>query len=165
MVMSIKIENVLISRQDAGHLISDFYRAIGLTDNKMMALREGIEEMPSAQATKVSCLLRDCKYNQDSICTKDEITLYESHCCDGGCDDGWEIRETEPSEDQTGWSSCNDAFPTTPDEKLVQRENGTMAIAYYDDPGWTIWNSEERCFHEIGDVIAWRDLPDPFVER
>lgn len=122
-------------------------------------------ERKSQKRTNVECFLTKCRYNEECACTKERIVLDEEHCCDGGCDDGWEIREEEPSEDQTGWTSCKDAFPITPDEKLVQRENGSMAIAYYDDPGWSIWNSEERCFHEIGDVIAWRDLPDPFVER
>ena len=139
-------------------------RPITQFDVDILKMLFGLSSM-NVQATKVSCMLNDCKYNQDSMCTKDEITLYDSHCFDGGCDDGWEIREEEPSEDQTGWTSCKDAFPITSDEKLVQRENGSMAIAYYDDPGWSIWNSKERCFHEIGDVIAWRDLPDPFVER
>ena len=45
--------------------------------------------------TTVYCLLEECMYNEDAICTKDEITLDAEHYCDGGCDNGWELKGEE----------------------------------------------------------------------
>lgn len=45
--------------------------------------------------TTVFCLLDKCDYNQNCICTREEITLGEEHSCVGGCDDGWKIKEED----------------------------------------------------------------------
>lgn len=47
------------------------------------------------RGTVVNCLLDKCDYNQDCICTREEITLSEEHYCVGGCDDGWKIKEED----------------------------------------------------------------------
>lgn len=49
----------------------------------------------SGGLTKVKCFLEKCEYNQDCICTKDEIELNELHICYGGCDNGWEIKKDD----------------------------------------------------------------------
>lgn len=49
---------------------------------------------------KVNCLLEECIYNIETICTKDEITLYDEHPCCGGCDDGWEFANEEDEDDE-----------------------------------------------------------------
>ena len=85
--MSMDIKDELISKNET----ADLLRLFGAEHNAI-AVVMGVHKV---QATKVSCLQEDCKYNQDSMCTKDEITLYGSHCCDGGCDDGWELKEEE----------------------------------------------------------------------
>lgn len=44
--------------------------------------------------TNVICYMEDCAYcREDCVCTKDEITLDSEHLCDGGCDDGWEVKD------------------------------------------------------------------------
>lgn len=49
----------------------------------------------SGGLTKVNCFLDICEYNQNHICTKDEITLDKEHSCTGGCDYGWEIKDED----------------------------------------------------------------------
>lgn len=49
---------------------------------------------------KVNCLLEECIYNIETICTKDEITLSDEHSCCGGCDDGWEFANEEDEDDE-----------------------------------------------------------------
>lgn len=61
-----------------------------------------LEEAPtiSAEMTKVNCWLDDCKYCEDGVCTAEEIELYDNHVCDGGCDDGWLMEESEEEDDE-----------------------------------------------------------------
>ena len=43
--------------------------------------------------TNVICFMENCIYCKEEVCTRDEITIYEDHVCDGGCDDGWDVEE------------------------------------------------------------------------
>jgi hypothetical protein len=45
----------------------------------------------------VYCMVSECKYNMEGMCTRSEITLYdlEHTYKSGGCDEGYELYDEE----------------------------------------------------------------------
>ena len=50
--------------------------------------------------THVNCDMYDCVNCDDGECTAEEISLNEGHVCDGGCDEGWRMKEDEDEGDE-----------------------------------------------------------------
>lgn len=83
------MRNDLISRQAARSFVCNVYRAIGLTDNQMMALCEGIKALPSVQPERKKGKWTNENgadgWNRCSVCDELAIDLFD-FCPNCGAD-------------------------------------------------------------------------------
>lgn len=76
----------------------------------------------------------------------------------------------------SGWISCNDRLPDTDRDVLISvkcKLDGELdiAISSWVDArfgghslGYKEWSKPWDCFHSNYEVLAWRELPKPFVD-
>lgn len=121
--------------------------------------------------TIVNCGLEECEHCRDGICTTDEISLDEEHCCNGGCDYGWKMKdEDEDEEADNEYKKCGDCIHSGDSEamcilrqcvhavktkecfepKKADREKGKWIHYKYrsllcDIPGEGTWVHDYRC--------------------